>query len=237
MAKIVVCGKEYHIDNKITNLLDALIEIKKTNKTLGFRFGCKSGVCGSCSVRINGVEKLACNYNIEENDIIEPLNNLPIIKDLIVDDSNIKEKLLASKSSLDSINDNQITSSDIDIIDIESNCILCNSCYSSCPVYEVNSDFLGPFALARTYRYIHDKKELNTLDKLDIIQQNGIWDCTLCGACDLVCPQNIPIKNDIMKLQNDSVQAGYENPAFSSSGGFDSFINDDFSGGFNPNGF
>ena len=115
---------------------------------------------------------------------------------------------------------------------------MCNSCYSSCPVYEVNPDFIGPFALARAYRYISDKKESQSKDKLDAIQSSGVWDCTLCGACDLVCPANITIKDDIMKLQNISVQNGYENPAFSSnSGGFDSFDGGDFSGGFNPNGF
>lgn len=235
MTSLNVCNVNYNIDKKTTNLLDALIEIKKINKSLGFRYGCKSGICGSCSVRVNGVEKLACTCSISSNDEIEPLKNLPIIKDLIVDDSNIKEKLLQSKASLSALSSNQITSSDVDIIDLQSNCILCNSCYSSCPVYEVNKEFIGPFALTRAYRYIHDKKELNTLDKLDVIQSNGVWDCTLCGACSLVCPQNIDIKNDIMKLQNDSVQAGYENPAFSSSGGFDSFSDNDF--GFNPNGF
>jgi len=235
MSKIIVCDEDYEIDNKISNLLDALIDIKKKTKTLGFKYGCKSGVCGSCAIRVNGVEKLACTYTILPNDIIEPLKNLPIIKDLIVDDSNVKEKLIQASASLSTLNKDKVNQNDVDIIDIQSNCILCNSCYSSCPIYEVDKDFIGPFALTRAYRYIHDKKELNTLDKLDSIQKKGVWDCTLCGACSLVCPQNIDIKNDIMKLQNDSVQAGYENPAFSSNSNFDSFDSGDF--GFNPNGF
>jgi len=227
----------YSMDESINNLLEALIYLKENkNNALSFKYGCKSGVCGSCAIRVNGVEKLACTCSIENDDVVEPLKNLPVLKDLIIDDSNIINKLNQSKAQLNEKFDVQITQDDVNIIDIESNCILCNSCYSSCPVYEVNSNFIGPFALARGYRYIVDKKEQNKKSKLDAIQDSGVWDCTLCGACDLVCPQNITIKNDIMKLQNISVQNGYENPAFSSNaGGFDSFDSGDF--GFNPNGF
>jgi len=235
MIKINICDIDYEIDKKTNNLLDALVEIKKINKNLGFSFSCKSGVCGSCAIRVNGVEKLACTTKINNNDKILPLKNLPIIKDLIVNHSNIKEKILKVDASLNTLGANKVTSNDVDMIDKETNCILCNSCYSSCPVYEVNDSFIGPFALVRAYKYIEDKKESSISSKLDNIQSNGIWDCTLCGACDLVCPANISIKDDIMKMQNISVQNGYENPAFSSNSGFDSFDNGDF--GFNPNGF
>ena len=89
------------------------------------------------------------------------------------------------------------------------------------------------YALVRVYRYHKDKKESCTTTKLNAIQTAGIWDCTLCGACNIVCPQNIDIKGDILQLQNLSVQNGYQNPAFSSS--FESSFS--FDGGFNPNGF
>ena len=237
MSKITICSKEYDIKNDNLNLLDTLISIKENqNKSLTFKFGCKSGICGSCSVIVNGVEKLACTCKVYSDDIIEPLKNLTVIRDLVVDNSNIKNKLNQTSANLEELSSNSINQNDVDKIDLQSNCILCNSCYSSCPIYEVNDDFIGPFALTRAYRYIEDKKENNSQTKLDNIQLNGIWDCTLCGACSLVCPQNIDIKNDIMLLQNISVQKGYENPAFSSTGGgFDSFDSGDF--GFNPNGF
>ncbi len=229
----------HSIDEKITNLLDAFIYIKEhINKSFSFSYGCRSGNCGSCSVVVNGVESLACTTQIKSLDRILPLKNLPVIKDLIVDNHNIKQQLSRSSAFIVGLNeDHKTTQENVDKIDIESSCILCNSCYSSCPIYEVNKEFLGPFALTRVYRYLNDTKESSSKSKLDAIQTNGIWDCTLCGACSMVCPQSIDIKNDIMKLQNFSVQNGYENPAFSSSsnfdGGFDSFL----SGGFNPNGF
>ena len=223
---------EYQVNK--SNLLQALIEIKTINdNSLTFRCGCKSGVCGSCAVRVNGIEKLACKTIINENDLIEPIKNSPIIKDLVVDVSH--ETFLIGKMGL-SIDDdnavNKVTQEDIKKIDLQSNCILCNSCYSSCPVYEVNKEFLGPFALTRAIRYVNDKKLVNKATILDSIQTNGIWDCTLCSACTLVCPQSIDPKADIMQLQNISVQNGYSNPNFNLNMTFQ----DDFSG-FNPNGF
>ncbi len=224
---------EYQVNK--SNLLQALIEIKTINdNSLTFRCGCKSGVCGSCAVRVNGIEKLACKTNVNDNDLIEPMNNTNIIKDLVVDVSH--ETLLIKKLNL-TINSNiqstEISQENIKDIDLQSNCILCNSCHSSCPVYEVNKEFLGPFALTRALRYVNDKKLVNKATIVDSIQTNGIWDCTLCSACTLVCPQSIDPKADIMQLQNISVQNGYSNP-YTQNLDFNSF-GDDF--GFNPNGF
>ena len=227
-------ASEYTINK--SNLLQSLIEIKtKNDNSLAFRCGCKSGVCGSCAVRVNGVEKLACKTIINENDLIEPIKNSHIIKDLVVDVSH--ETFLIAKMglSIDTDNDiNKVAQEDVKKIDLQSNCILCNSCYSSCPVYELNKEFLGPFALTRAIRYVNDKKLVNKATIVDSIQSNGIWDCTLCSACTLVCPQGIDPKADIMQLQNISVQNGYLNP-YTQNLDFNSFEVD--FGGFNPNGF
>lgn len=225
--------KEYEVKNQ--NLLQSLIEIRNNlDATLTFRCGCKSGVCGSCAVRVNGVEKLACKTQINDNDLIEPIKNCKVIKDLVVDVSH--ETLLIEKS-IDTINNrdsiDKVNKDDIKRIDLQSNCILCNSCYSSCPIYSVNTEFLGPFALTRALRYVNDKKLLEKEIIIESIQSNGIWDCTLCSACTLVCPQSIDPKADIMQLQNISVQLGFTNPYKQN---FDLSFNDDF-GGFNPNSF
>ncbi len=219
---------------KKTNLLQALIEIKSyQDNSLSFRCGCKSGVCGSCAVRVNGTEKLACKTKIEENDLIEAIKNLPIIKDLVVDVSH--ETLLIKKANLniEEKNNETISQEDIKRIDLQSNCILCNICYSACPVFDVNEEFLGPFALSRALRYVNDKKLSNKINVLDSVQTNGIWNCILCGACTLVCPQSIDSKADIMELRNISIQNNYSDPTINN---FDLSFNDDF-GGFNPNGF
>lgn len=215
MNKITICETQYSIDKNTTNLLEVLTNIKQTqNNSLAFRSGCRSGVCGSCSVLVNGVEKLTCKTDIKNNDNIQPLKNMTIIKDLVTSNKVQQELLLKANSHLQEKSTLIISQEDTNKIDIQSNCILCNSCYSSCPVYEANTDFLGPYALTRAFRYIEDKKELDAKSIIDTIQVNGVFDCTLCGNCSMVCPSLIDIKNDIMQLQNKSVQYGYQNPMF-----------------------
>ena len=219
------------------NLLQSLIEIKNnTDNSLTFRCGCKSGVCGSCSVRVNGIEKLACKTNINENDLIEPMKNLKVIRDLVTDVSHETLLIKRTNSFIQEINEiDVITNKDVLKIDRQSNCILCNACFSSCPVYDVNKEFLGPFALTRALRYENDIKVSDSSPIIDNIQENGIWDCTLCGACTLACPQEIDPKMDIVQLQNISVQKGHNNPAFENFDTNMGFGMDDT--GFDPNGF
>ena len=228
--------KVYQYDTNEDNLLKALYDIKiNTDSTLTFRCGCKSGVCGSCAIKVNGVEKLACKSRIKDSDLIEPMSNSNIIKDLVVDVSHETFLIKKTNSFIEENIEIELSQKDIKIIDLQSNCILCNSCFSSCPVYDVNKDFLGPFALTRALRYINDKKNASRANIVSSIQSNGIWDCTLCSACTLVCPQGIDPKADIMQLQNISVQNGYNNPNIQTFD-FGTNFDDDF-GGFNPNGF
>jgi fumarate reductase iron-sulfur subunit len=229
-------NKVYQYDIKEDNLLKALYEIKiNIDSTLTFRCGCKSGVCGSCVLRVNGIEKLACKTRIKDSDLIEPIRNSNIIKDLVVDVSHETFLIKKTNSFIEENQEIDISQKDVKIIDLQSNCILCNSCYSACPVYDINKDFLGPFALTRALRYINDKKNASSANIVSSIQTNGIWDCTLCSACTLVCPQGIDPKADIMQLQNISVQNDYTNPNLQTFD-FGTNFDDDF-GGFNPNGF
>lgn len=223
---------EFEVSN--SNLLKALIEIKQYNdSTLTFRCGCKSGVCGSCAIKVNGIERLACRTKINQNDLIESLSNINIIKDLVIDVSHETFLLDKVKSFIDINSNKDINQEDIEKIDLQSNCILCNSCYSSCPIYSVNRDFIGPFALTRALRYVDDKKLEDKKEILNNIQTDGIWDCTLCGACSLVCPQSIDSKADILRLQSISFQEGFSNPNLNN---FNMNFDYEFDG-FNPNGF
>lgn len=227
--------EEYEVNHEET-ILNSLIEIKtKHDNSLAFRCGCKTGVCGSCAIRVNGVERLACKTHLNENDKIEPIKNSKIIKDLVVDLEYEERILKNSNSFLNQLSENKITQEDEKLIDRQSNCILCQSCYSSCPVYEVNENFLGPYALTRALRYVNDKKEANPILTLEKVQNDGIWDCTLCGNCTMVCPQFIDPKTDIMNLRMKSAQNGFEDKSLQAFGGFETGF--DNLGGFNPNGF
>ena len=213
--------QEYETQMQDATLLAVLQEIKTTqDASLTFASGCKSSVCGSCAMRVNGKEVLACAYKVQDGDLIEPLKNSVVIRDLVVDMDkaySFNTKAKAWQSSLSPTI--SLTQENEKINEIQSDCILCGSCYSACPVYAVNGEFLGPFSLTRVWKYVSDKREENPNEKIDTIQTNGIWDCTLCNECTLVCPQNISSKSDIEKLRSKSAQNGYMDPNFSNFGG------------------
>ena len=171
-------------------------------------------------MRVNGKEVLACGYKVQDGDLIEPLKNVPVIRDLVVDmdkayNFNFKAKAWINPQSVTS----PVSQEKEKINEVQSDCILCGSCYSACPVYAVNEEFLGPFSLTRVWKYVSDIRENDSKEKIDTIQNNGVWDCTLCNECTLVCPQGISSKADIEKLRSKSVMAGYSDPSFSNFGG------------------
>lgn len=214
----------YIVTLEDATLLETLTHIKKEqDNSLSFSSGCRSSVCGSCAMRVNGKEVLACAYKVQDGDFIEPLRNMPVLRDLVVDmdkalSFNAKAKAFVKVPAIEM----QVHPEDVERNSVQSDCILCSSCYSACPVYAVNGEFLGPFSLTRVWKYVSDAREVDTKEKIDTIQHNGIWDCTLCNECTVVCPQGISSKSDIEKLRSRSAMEGYMDPSYSS----------DFGGGF-----
>ena len=212
---------EYDIDIQDATLLELLNTIKtEKDSTLAYSSGCRSSVCGSCAVRVNDKEVLACSYKVQDGDRVEPLKNMLVLRDLVVDMERALETNIRAKTWLQSYNSEaQLDHEDEQINALQSDCILCASCYSACPVYAVNPEFLGPFALTGVWKYVSDKREAESKEKIDTIQTNGVWDCTLCNECTVVCPQGISSKADIEKLRAKSSQQGYMDPTFGSFGG------------------
>ena len=146
-----------------------------------------------------------------------------VLRDLVVDMDKAYSFNTKAKAWQNSLTPNKtLTLQDEKRNEVQSDCILCGSCYSACPVFSVNSEFKGPFALTRVWRYVSDKREDDTASKIKEIQTNGIWDCTLCNECTIVCPQGISSKADIEKLRFTSTTQGYSDPNFMQNfgGGF-----------------
>lgn len=206
---------EYSIPFEGITLLKALYHIKNNqDNSLTFSSNCRSGICGTCAVRVNKKEVLACSHTIQEGDLVEPLAYHEVERDLKVNKQKRRETLKSATAWLHAPQEATITPENVTMSEKQSDCILCNSCYSSCPVLEINPDFIGPFALTRAYRYSSDPREGNIQAIIDNIQTNGIWDCTLCGNCTEVCPQGIDPKMDINMLRATSSQFGYSDPTF-----------------------
>jgi len=216
----------YEVDLVNPTLLEGLNYIKsKLDASLSYLAGCRSGVCGSCSMRVNGTEELACAYKLNDGDLIEPLKNLPVLRDLIVDmDKMMSYNLKAVAWSSENSENILVTQENAEKNELQSDCILCGACFSACPVYEANDAFIGPFALTRSWRYMSDVREQDKQEKMQAIQSNGIWDCTLCSECVPVCPQGIAPKQDISMLRAKAGIMGFMDPSF--GGGMD------FGGGF-----
>ena len=96
--------QEYQMDmDDSSTVLDGLIRIREeVDGTLSLRCSCRSAICGSCAVKVNGEAGLACNTKIidvlsEDGSTVtvEPAGNLPVIKDLVVDFQPFWEKIRA----------------------------------------------------------------------------------------------------------------------------------------------
>jgi succinate dehydrogenase / fumarate reductase iron-sulfur subunit len=197
-------------------LLDGLIRIKDTiDGTLTFRRSCAHGICGSCAVRINGRNGLACQTLIQdmpETITVEPLAEYPVIKDLVVDMGPFFEKNEKVMPYL--INDGpppereRLQSPEDHHRTLESvTCIMCGSCTSSCPAYRANKEYLGPSALVKAYRFIFDTRDRAMRERLEkIIHNNGLWRCRSVYNCVEVCPKGIDITGHLSELKRFAVK-------------------------------
>ena len=197
--------------------------------TLSFRHACGSGICGSCSVRADGRPVLACTHKPEGDTVtVEPIEGVEVLRDLITDETVFERKQRSIGAHLRPKESPVATQENLEQFERQSSCIECASCYSACPVIKVNPDFIGPFLLTKSWRYIADAREGDERGKIDAVQPSGVWDCILCGDCVPVCPQGINPKMDITFLQTKSSAHGHMNPnmgGFGSGfgGGFDTF--------------
>mgnify|MGYP001252223440 FL=1 len=205
----------YHLDkSKIRRLmlLDAIIYIKnKVDPTLTFRRSCAEGICGSCSMNINGTNGLACLTPLDETEYnIFPLPHMKVVKDLVVDLKNFFAQYKSIKPYI--VNDDKPekeriqSPEDREKLDGLYECILCACCSTSCPSYWWNGDkFLGPAILLHAYRWIIDSRDNAKKERLsDLADKFKLYRCHTIMNCTKTCPKGLnPAKAiaEIKKLQ------------------------------------
>uniref|UniRef100_A0A0E3DB72 Succinate dehydrogenase [ubiquinone] iron-sulfur subunit n=1 Tax=Sebdenia flabellata TaxID=42024 RepID=A0A0E3DB72_9FLOR len=182
-------------------VLDALIYIKDTqDSTLTFRRSCREGICGSCSMNINGVNTLACLETLKNSRkfiTIYPLPHMYIIKDLVPDLTNFYSQYHSIKPWL--INPQkpkrEFLQSKIDRLELDGlyECILCACCSASCPSYWWNHDkYLGPAILLQAYRWILDSRDFFTSSRLNFLNHKmRLFRCHTIMNCSKVCPKSL----------------------------------------------
>ena len=205
-------------------ILDALNKIKwEIDGTLTHRMSCRSAICGSCAVRVNGKSKLACKSQLDEflidNKIsIGPIGNTEILKDLVVDLEPFWGKLHKVKPWLDApmpkdtTKENYQSHEGYKKIEDASTCILCACCISECNSLKADSNYVGPAALAKAQRFIDDSRDRSFNARLRAISEpTKVWDCTHCGECSERCPTDAKPLHRIEELRERVVNAGIQN--------------------------
>lgn len=145
---------------------------------------------------------------------IAPMGNMPVIKDLVVDMASFWNNLEAVDPYV-STNARKIpereflqSPSERSQLDQTGNCILCGACYSECNAREVNSDFVGPHALAKAYRMLADSRDTQTETRLEKYNEGtkGVWGCTRCFYCNSVCPMDVAPMDQIGKIKGEILE-------------------------------
>ena len=195
----------YSLDLDATGpmVLDALIKIKnEVDPTLTFRRSCREGICGSCSMNIDGANTLACTKPIEEvkgEVVITPLPHMEVIKDLVPDFKHFYAQYASIKPWLQTVTpapsgEERIQSPDErEKLDGLYECILCACCSTACPSYWWNSDkFLGPAILLQAYRWLADSRDEMTGERLDALEDPfRVYRCHTIMNCANVCPKGL----------------------------------------------
>ncbi|HVQ14262.1 MAG TPA: succinate dehydrogenase iron-sulfur subunit, partial [Vicinamibacterales bacterium] len=184
-------------------VLDALIQIKAAlDSTLTFRRSCREGICGSCAMNIDGVNRLACTTSMHDlgREIkIYPLPHMPVVKDLVPDLTNFYAQYASVKPWLQTRTpappdrERLQSKEDQEKIDRPAACILCACCSTSCPSYWWNSDrYLGPAALLAAYRWIVDTRDEATGERLDELEDPfRLYRCHTIMNCTEACPKDL----------------------------------------------
>lgn len=185
--------------DKGTVVLDTLRYIyENLDGTLAFEHGCRYGRCGLCAVKMNGEPRLACQTMAEPEMLIEPLENFPVVRDLVVDRSETSEALQRIHPVLHRAPGSvrvpeTLPPSRFEIFKEVSRCIGCLTCHSSCPSLSLNRyQFSGPSVLVELSRYAFDPRD--RMPRVSLAQSAGLFNCFECGKCEEVCPQRISIE-------------------------------------------
>lgn len=201
-------------------VLAGLMRIREDQDgTLAFRASCRAGICGSDGMVINGRSRLACKTQVAamaDRDgvvTVEPLRNLPYVKDLVVDQTRFWDKfeavdpwVMPADAPPEKERLMTLPQAEFDLLSKASDCIFCQICYSECPINGIDRGFLGPQALIKAYRFEFDPRDDGIRDRVPALDSvDGVWRCRTIFNCTESCPKGIPITHGIQLLKRKLV--------------------------------
>ena len=209
----------YYIDRDDCGpmVLDALIWIKsKIDATLTFRRSCREGICGSCSMNIDGTNTLACTKGMDEVKHpvrIYPLPHMPVVKDLVPDLTQFYAQHNSIQPYLQTVSPAPQTEwkqseAERGKLDGLYECILCACCSAGCPSYWWNSDrYLGPAALLQAKRWLNDSRDEAKGERLDFLEDPfRLYRCHTILNCSKACPKHLNPAKAIAEIKGMMVE-------------------------------
>jgi succinate dehydrogenase/fumarate reductase iron-sulfur protein len=202
------------------SVLDALFAVQRTTAPdLAFRFSCRVGMCGSCAMVVNGREQLTCSTLVRDigSELrIEPLRNLPVVRDLAVDLAplfNAYRRTLPHFTPRADLPADEFYrlpqgGAEWQRLNRQPQCIDCGACYSACTLVTLNPRYVGPMALNRALSLIVDPRDGRREERLKLVtQEDGAFRCHTLGNCRDVCPRGISPTQSIERLKRLGVWA------------------------------
>ena len=192
--------------NKGMTVLDVIAYIyKHLDPTLAFRYECRQGICGTCGVMLNKKPVLSCSTQIDstiKTQMIEPLTNFPVEKDLIVNLEPVLKRYEKIKPYLDKVHKVLITKKKSNESKAFRKCIECGCCIAGAPeITQSDKGCMDPMSLVKIARYVTDPRD--GLDRKAMAKKGGIdkYSDELGKKLTLVCPRGIPIDEAIALLK------------------------------------
>lgn len=186
-------------------ILDIVYYVQRhLDPKLSYRYACRVGMCGSCAMMVNGKPRWTCRTHVQKvldgNKItIEPLRNLPVIKDLACDMTEFFDKwrkaeavFHPTKTREDDIEPISPDSPERKIAAAAIECINCAVCYAACDVVEMNPEYFGPAALNRAWTLVNDVRDGGQTERLRAVASNaGCHNCHSQQGCMTYCPNEL----------------------------------------------
>jgi succinate dehydrogenase / fumarate reductase iron-sulfur subunit len=200
------------------SVLEGILQAKaRFDGSIGVRCSCRAAICGSCGVRINGQPGLACHTHLDAASAaardgvieVEPMGNMPVIKDLIVDMDAVHWSKIRRVTpwliNREPVPEREYLVDRESMVDVTQSmaCIQCGACVSDCLSMEVDPLFIGPAALAKAYRFVGDPRDAQQGERLRDLAEDphGLYDCTHCFKCIEACPKGVAPMSQIMRLR------------------------------------